>query len=279
MRLDALIAGAVARLDGHSDSPRLDAELLLCHLLERPRSYLYAWPEFEPDTALIARYHHLLEQRAEGHPIAHLLGEREFWSLPLSVTSDTLIPRPETELLVEQALLRLPTDRPLQVADLGTGSGAIALAIAHERPQAEVHAVDTSAAALSVAEENAHQLGLSNLRFHLGSWFTPLGGMHFDLIASNPPYIPEQDPHLRQGDVRFEPRSALASGADGLDDIRRIIRDAPDHLNPGGWLLIEHGYDQRDALLALLHSAGLEAITDLDDLSGNPRLATARRPL
>jgi len=278
-RIDAQLAAARACLAEVSDSPRLDAELLLCAVLKRPRTHLYTWPEQALDADQLARLHTLLDARAAGHPIAHLLGEREFWGLPLQVTPDTLIPRPETELLVEQALLRLPRNKPLKVADLGTGSGAIALAIASERPEAEVHAVDASLEALKVAEANAERLGLGNVHFHLGSWLAPLAGMQFDLIASNPPYIPEADPHLSQGDVRFEPRSALAAGADGLDDIRQIIHAAPAHLAPGGWLLLEHGYDQREALLALLDEQGWVNVADLDDLAGQPRLAIGRRAL
>lgn len=212
--------------------------------------------------------------------MAYLLGRRGFWTLDLAVGPDTLIPRPETELLVEQALQRLPSGQPCRVADLGTGSGAIALAIASERPLAQVVATDRSAAALAVARRNAEALGLaSRVGFREGDWFAPLAGERFGLVASNPPYIREGDPHLGQGDLRHEPPSALASGADGLDALRAIVAGAPGHLEPGGWLLLEHGHDQGPAVRALLSDAGFVDVATVPDLEGRDRVGLGRRPV
>jgi release factor glutamine methyltransferase len=271
-----LLTDATTRL-GDSDSPRLDAELLLARVLDRDRSWLHAWPDTEVDADRQQAFAALLARRAAGEPVAHLLGERGFWSLQLKITPDTLIPRPETELLVEQALARLPTDARARIADLGTGSGAIALALATERPACTVVATDRSAAALAVARDNAARLGLQNVEFRQGDWLAALAHeAPFDLIVSNPPYIKETDPHLAQGDVRFEPRRALAAGPEGLDDITRIIKDALSRLEPGGWLLLEHGYDQAEAVTRLLRDAGYEAVEDYRDLAGQPRLAAGR---
>lgn len=254
----------------HSDTPRLDAEILLCHLLEKPRSYLYTWPDRVLSYDQLSAYRTLIQRRETGEPVAHITGQREFWSLMLKVTVDTLIPRPETELLVEKALQRLP-DAPCSLADLGTGTGAIALALASERPDCRVTAVDRSEAALAVARENAGQHGL-RVEFLQGSWFEPLAGRRFDLIVSNPPYVCEEDRHLQQGDVRYEPRTALSAGADGLDDIRRIVAAAPEHLHPGGWLLLEHGYDQGHAVRALLNDRGYTGLETFCDLAGKERV-------
>ena len=231
--IQSLLAATTEALSVSSESPRLDAELLLAHALGKDRSYLRAWPERAPTPAQAARFESLLARRQAGEPVAHLLGVREFWSLDLHVTPDTLIPRPETELLVERALLRIPADRPATVADLGTGSGALALAIANERPRAKVIATDRSPMALAVARGNAETLALGNVEFREDDWLAGLPAGHFDVILSNPPYIAEGDPHLARGDARFDPRSALASGPDGLDDLRRIIRDAARCLKPG----------------------------------------------
>jgi release factor glutamine methyltransferase len=264
------------RLDTVSDSARLDAELLLCQVLGRPRSYLYTWPEYELDEAQAEALEKLVERRLGGEPVAHILGRREFWSLELAVSADTLIPRPETELLVEAALARIPEQADWSVADLGTGSGAIALAIASERPNCRVTAVERSAGALEVAKQNASRLGLSNVEFLQGEWFAPLAGRRFQVILSNPPYIPESDPHLSRGDLRFEPRSALAAGPDGLDDIRQLVSGAPAFLCPPGWLLLEHGYDQGTAVTGLLGDAGYIEVADLADLQGHGRVAIGR---
>ena len=213
--------------------------------------------------------------RAEGEPAAYLLGEKEFFGLSLRVTPDTLIPRPDTETLVHWALEHLPTDQPRRVLDLGTGSGAIALALAHERPQADVTAVDASAGALQVALDNATALGL-RLRGRLGSWFAPVAGERFDLIVSNPPYIAEGDPHMTA--LRFEPESALTAGPDGLDDLRHIIEQAPRHLVPGGWLLLEHGFDQANAVMQLLQNRGFTEVSTRFDLGPQARCTGGRFP-
>lgn len=275
--IQSLLSTAAETLSATSDSPRLDAELLLAHALGKDRSYLRAWPERTPTPAQEAEFKALLARRQAGEPIAHLLGVREFWSLALKVTPDTLIPRPETELLVERALLHIPADRPVAVADLGTGSGAIALAIASERPRIQVTAIDRSAAALAVARVNARALGIANLDFREGDWCNDLPAAHFDVIVSNPPYIAARDPHLAQGDVRFDPHGALVSGPDGLDDLRRIIPDARACLKPGGWLLVEHGHDQGPAVEALFTAAGYRDIRNHTDLAGKPRVTEGRR--
>ncbi len=266
-----------ARLQVSSDSPRLDAELLLCHVLGKPRTYLFTWPEQRLPPEQLAEFETLVQRRLQGEPVAHILGHREFWSLELAVSADTLVPRPETELLVEAALERIPPDAEWQIADLGTGSGAIALAIASERPRCRVTAVERSEGALAVARKNAERHGLSNVEFQPGSWFEPFAGRRFEVIVSNPPYIPQQDPHLEQGDVRFEPVTALASGADGLDDIRYLIAHAPEYLASPGWLLLEHGYDQGGDVMALLRQGGYGHIADLEDLQGHGRVAIGCR--
>lgn len=255
------------------ESARSDAELLLAQVLGQSRSYLRAWPERALSEAQAREFAARVARRAAGEPIAHIVGLREFWSLELEVNADTLIPRPDTERLVELALARIPAAADWRILDLGTGSGAIALALAHERPHCRVDASDASAAALAVAARNAQKLGLSNVRFVHGRWFEPFTGQGFDVIVSNPPYVRTDDPHLSQGDVRFDPRSALVSGTDGLDDLRVIIRAAPAHLRPGGWLLVEHGYDQAAAVTGLLVQAGFGATGTAEDFGGQPRVS------
>ena len=269
------IRDAASRLPG--DEARLEAELLLAHALDRPRSWFYAHAGdlLEPRDA--SAFADLLRRRQGGEPVAQITGHRGFWSLELAVTADTLIPRPETELLVELALERLPRAEPRRVLDLGTGTGAVALAIASERPLADVTAVDSSGAALEVARQNAVESGLA-LRFLHSDWFSAAAGESFDVVAGNPPYIAEGDPHLLQGDLRFEPRGALASGADGLDAIRVIARDALAHLVPGGWLLVEHGFEQGPAVRALFTSAGLRSVATERDLERRERVTLGRRP-
>lgn len=250
---------------------RADAEWLLLHALAQPRSWLFAHAADALAADVQQRFDALVERRATGEPVAYLTGRRGFWTLDLEVTTATLIPRPETELLVELALDRLPRDADARVADLGTGSGAIALAIASERPRAQVVATDASSDALAVAQRNAQRLGIGNVRFAHGDWSAPLERERFALIVSNPPYIEAADPHLAQGDLRFEPASALASGVDGLDDIRRIVTDARAHLEPGGWLLFEHGWNQGGAVRALLREAGYAAVFTARDLEQRER--------
>lgn len=267
-----LLEHARGQLAAFSDNPQLEAELLLARAVDRPRTHLRAWPERRPDAEQLAQFETLLGRRLHGEPIAYILGEREFWSLLLTVNADTLIPRPDTEILVETALERIPTDRACAVLDLGTGSGAIALALQKERPLARVTASDASAAALLVARNNARQLGL-DLEFREGDWWTPFRGRRFDVAVSNPPYIENKDPHLDRGDLRFEPRDALAAGVDGLDDIRRLVKNAPSHLNRGGWLLLEHGFNQAEAVRELLAAAGFARLGCRKDLAGHPRVS------
>jgi release factor glutamine methyltransferase len=274
--IKTLLQQATARLADH-ESAVLDAEVLLAHVLEKDRSHLRAWPEKELTAAQTEAFEALVARRAAGEPVAHLTGLREFWSLALTITPDTLIPRPETELLVEQALERLPPGHALRVADLGTGSGAIALAVASERPACHVVATDRSAAALAVARENTADLGLHNVVFAEGDWCAALGKARFHLVVSNPPYVRTGDPHLTQGDVRFEPMTALAAGTDGLDDVRAIITCAAKHLEPGGWLLLEHGWDQGDAVRALLQAAGYADAQTCQDTAGRDRVSMGRR--
>jgi len=221
--------------------------------------------------------HELADRRALGEPIAYLTGTREFWSMNLKVSPATLIPRPETELLVEKALARIPPDATWTIADLGTGSGAVALALAKERPRCRVIATDISSAALDVARVNAAKFNLTNIEFREGDWFAPLAGETYHIIASNPPYIRNDDPHLKQGDLRFEPGSALIAGADGLDAIRRIVNDAHVYLKAGGWLLLEHGWDQSDAVKALLHQQGCHNICCYHDMAGIGRVSEAEK--
>lgn len=267
MARDAAKLAATLVLD--AGGARIEAQILLQHVLRQPRSWLLAHDDETLSAAQQSAYDELLRRRLAGEPLAYILGEREFFGLSFKVTPATLIPRPETELLVELAL-----EHMLQqgcVLDLGTGSGAIALSIAHARPAAEVTAVDASTAALEVAEQNAQRLGIGNVRFVRSDWFSELEGARFDLIVSNPPYVASGDPHLEQGDLPFEPLSALASGVDGLDDIRRIVADVPAYLNRGGWLLFEHGYDQAEQVRELLRRAGFGEVFSARDLAGIER--------
>lgn len=272
------LRSATARLSGLSDSPRLDAEVLLMWVLGRDRGYLRAWPErlLEPEQA--QRFHGLVEQRAAGAPVAYLVGEREFWSRSFIVRPGVLIPRPDTELLIELALAFIPVHQPADVLDLGTGSGIIAVTLAAERPLAQVVATDLSPDALAIARANAARHGVANIRFELGDWFAAVpGDGRFDLIVSNPPYIAEQDPHLAQGDLRFEPSLALSSGPTGLDALTAIADGARRRLKPGGRLLLEHGYDQADNLAAILAGFDYGDIAHAQDLQGHRRATHARR--
>jgi release factor glutamine methyltransferase len=256
---------------------RADAEWLLAHALDTSRGWLFTHAADLLPEAPAARFAGFVARRLLGEPVAYIIGTQGFWSLELGVTSATLIPRPETERLVELALERMPADAPCRVADLGTGSGAVALALASERPLAEVTAVDTSQAALAVARANASRLGLGRVRFVCGHWLAPLAGERFALIASNPPYIEADDPHLTQGDLRFEPLAALAAGLDGLQDLRAIIGSAPDYLEGGGWLLLEHGYRQGPAVRALFEPTRWTAVSTALDLEQRERVTLARR--
>lgn len=273
-----LLRDAQARLAAVSDTPRLEAELLLAHALNKPRSHLHARPERVPDAAQRRTFAELLGQRLQHRPFAYLVGRREFWSLGLTVTPATLIPRPETERLVELALDLLPPVSRTPIADLGTGSGAIALALAKERPLARIVATDRSSAALAVARHNAHRLQIDNVEFRHGDWCQALEGEHFTLIAGNPPYLAAGDPHLEGSDLRFEPRTALVAGPDGLEAIRRIVDQAPGHLLPGGWLLLEHGCDQAEPVTRLLRRRGFTEVMDHRDAAGLPRVGAGRWP-
>jgi len=262
-----------AALNIDSSSARIEVQCLLQAVLQVNRAWLLTHPEQVLSDEQTFRFSALYKRRLNGEPIAYLLGEREFYGLTFKVTPATLIPRPETELLVDLALQRIPRHGACRVLDMGTGSGAIALSIAHARPEAEVVAVDASMAALEVAQFNMQRLNLGNVRLLRSDWFSSLQGERFDMIVSNPPYIAADDVHLAQGDVRFEPRTALVSGADGLDDIRCICTQAQAHLRPKGWLIFEHGYDQAAQVRALLQQSGLKEIFSARDLSGIERVS------
>lgn len=273
MRYDRWLSEAAQRL-AQGESPRRDAEILLGFVTGKARTYLIAFGETELNAQELAQLETLLARRERGEPVAYLIGEREFWSLPLAVSPATLIPRPDTECLVEKALTLLP-EHGADVLDLGTGTGAIALALAHERPDCRVTGVDFSAQAVALAQGNATRLGIANITFMQSDWFSQLSGQRFALIASNPPYIDADDPHLSQGDVRFEPASALVAGQQGMADIIRIVDDAPDYLLPGGWLLLEHGWQQGEAVRACLTQRGFSAAATLRDYGGNERVSFA----
>jgi release factor glutamine methyltransferase len=274
---DALTQAAKAFAELPEIHPRLEAEVLLAHVLEKPRSYLLAWPEQTLTREQQERFQELAARRRNGEPVAYLTGHREFWSLDLQVTSAVLIPRPETELLVEQALRRIPQTGEFRIADLGSGSGAIAAAIATERPRCRITATDLSNEGLAVAESNFRRLRLSNISTATGEWCHALPKeSRFDLILSNPPYVAENDPYLLKGDLPWEPQQALRSGPDGLDDIRRIIQQAPAHLAAGGWLLLEHGFEQGAAVRELLGERGFSEINTYRDLAGHERISEGR---
>ena len=274
-RIDQLLAHA-AQIT--SDTAQLDAELLLAFVLDKPRSYLYTWPERTVEQAQAERYLTLLERRKQGEPVAYLLGRQGFWTLDLEVAEHTLIPRADTELLVEATLALGAADAPLQVLDLGTGSGALALALASERSLWQVTGVDRIESAVALAQRNQQQLQLTNVQFLVSDWFSAIAGQRYALIVSNPPYIADNDPHLQQGDVRFEPLSALTSGADGLEDLRLIIAQAPSYLAADGWLLLEHGFDQAYAVRDLLQQTGFVDVHSQCDLSGHERISLGRLP-
>jgi release factor glutamine methyltransferase len=270
--LNTLLQQGQQQLAGSSESPRLDAEVLLGHILQVSRAHLYANPEREIAAVQVTEFEQLISDRHAGHPVAHLTGEREFWSLPFHVTPDVLSPRPETELLVEQALRHLPTDQPRELLDLACGSGAIAVALATERPRCNVTATDNSSAALEIARENAAANDCARIKFLHGIWFAPIGNQRFDVIVSNPPYVATGQPELTDPELAYEPPQALYSGIDGLDDIRLIIQAAPNYLVPGGQLLLEHGFDQAGTVTDLMLKAGFTEICTHQDLAGIPRV-------
>lgn len=267
------LISSTSQLSLVSDSAKLDSELLLAFTLSKPRSYLYAWEDKKLSDKEQSEFNCLLARRIKGEPIAHILGERGFWSLDLKVTADTLIPRPDTERLVELALDSIPQQANWKILDMGTGTGAIALSLAKERPGCFVTATDQSLAALDVAKQNAQRNKISNIEFLQSDWFAGLEGQKFDVIVSNPPYICDNDPHLQQGDVRFEPLSALTAGKDGLNALRTIIKNSQHYLNQGAVLLLEHGYDQADAVCNLLKQAHFSQVHTIKDYGDNPRVS------
>lgn len=268
--------------DKFADSARRDVEILLCHALGKPRTWLYTWPEKTVATEQEAHFRELLARRVKGEPIAYLTGHRDFWTLQLAVTPNTLIPRPETETLVSWALeLPLPEQNAqgseqVNVADLGTGSGAIALALASERPTWKISALDNSEEALVVAASNAQHAELEQVEFLRSNWYQMLGSRRFDLIVSNPPYVAEGDPHLQEGDLRFEPSAALVAAGSGLNDLAHIVAGACNHLCANGWLLLEHGYDQGLAVRTMLQEAGFTGVATRRDLAGQERISGGR---
>lgn len=277
LTIEAALKAAINKLnESGSDSPSLDANVLLCHVLDKPRSYLLTWPEKVLDEKQQSDLNALLERRLSGEPVAYIIGEREFWSLPLKVSPSTLIPRPDTERLVEVAL-----DKAQQIdgdiLDLGTGTGAIALALASELPKRKLVGIDLREEAQRLAIENAQRLNIQNASFLQGSWFSPLqSGTKFALVVSNPPYIEENDPHLTIGDVRFEPMSALVAQDNGLADIKLISEQARDYLLDDGWIMFEHGYQQGLAVREILHRFGYLKIETITDYAGNERVTLAQ---
>lgn len=254
------------------ESPKRDAEILLGFVTGRSRTFIMAFGETSLTASELEQLEALLARREQGEPVAYLVGEREFWSLTLSVSPATLIPRPDTECLVEQALLRLPASQQ-KVLDLGTGTGAVALAIASERPDCQLIGVDLQPEAVKLAQHNAQKLAITNASFVQGSWFAPVAGQQFVVIVSNPPYINVADPHLAEGDVRFEPASALVADNAGLADLQTLIEQAPQHLLPGGWLLLEHGWQQAQQVQQLFRQAGYHQVATVKDYGGNDRVS------
>ncbi len=269
-----------SELESVSDSARLDIELILCHILQKNRTWLFTWPDKTLTSDQQTMFDDFFQRRKNGEPIAHIIGQREFWSLPLSVNNSTLIPRPDTELLVETTLELFANDAPAQqrrCLDLGTGTGAIVLALASEKPHWQLLGVDYSADAVALAEKNRRALEFGHVSILQSNWFSAVPAQLFDVIVSNPPYIDPQDCHLEQGDVRFEPRSALVAGNHGLADIELIIRDGWNYVAEGGWLLLEHGYDQGEAVRRLLHARGFIAVETRRDFGGNERVSLGKK--
>ena len=271
-RIDHLLDWATQSLQANSDTGRLDAEVLLAHLLDKSRSFLRAWPEHTLSSQQHQQFRALVSQRQQGIPIAYLVGEREFWSRPFSVSPDVLIPRPDTEILIEHALALIADHPDPHIIDLGTGSGVIAITLAKALPHSQVIGVDISPAALAMAQRNAQRHDVTNLTLLQSDWFTSIPEGRFDLIVSNPPYIAENDPHLQQGDVRFEPTTALISAEQGLYAIRTLAGQARQYLQTGAYLLIEHGYQQQHPLHSILQAYQYQHIATHCDLGGNPRV-------
>ncbi len=259
-----------------SDDARLDSQVLLAYALNVSRTWLFTWPDKVLDGATLTAFNAVIEERKSGTPIAYITGYRDFWSLRLKVTPDTLIPRADTELLVETALTLKNVEKPCDVIDLGTGTGAIALSLANECPSWRITATDINPKTLAVAKENAQTLELG-VSFKESAWFDAIND-RYDLVISNPPYIESDDPHLQQGDLRFEPAGALASGQDGLDDIRRLVQQAPKHLKKDGYLLLEHGYQQAEAVRSLMAKAGYIEIETHQDIEDRDRVTLGKIP-
>lgn len=272
MTIEKNLSDASKQLAITSDSPQLDAELLLSFILHQPRSYLHAHAEDELTAEQVTQFNDCIRRRANGEPIAYITGSRAFWKFELEVTPDVLIPRPETELLIELALELFPENRAIKLADLGTGSGAIALALAYERPEWQIYATDVSESALAIADNNAQQLGLKNVAFFSGNWCTALLTTDFDVIVSNPPYIAESEWKEYAEGLKYEPKLALTSGEAGLDAIQEIANAARHYLKPGGYLLVEHGFAQGAAVRSIFESFGFSAIKTMVDLSGKERV-------
>ncbi|WP_027148080.1 peptide chain release factor N(5)-glutamine methyltransferase [Methylobacter tundripaludum] len=270
--IKSILAEATDALTLVSDSALLDAEILLCQALNQPRSHLRAWPDKPLLPEHLAAFRALLEQRQQGIPIAYITGNREFWSRDFQVSPDVLIPRPDTELLIELSLKLMPADEPVKIIDLGTGSGIIAITLAAERPHAQISATDFSLAALRIARRNADKHHINTIQFYQSNWFAGVPATQFNLIISNPPYIAEDDSHLQQGDVRFEPQTALCAAEQGLGDIKIIADAARNYLEPRGHLLIEHGYDQQQQVQSLFKDLHYDNVQTYTDLSGQPRV-------
>lgn len=272
VRIDQALVQATQQLEGHSPSPRLDAEVLLSHMLQQTRTWLYTWADRALTQGQVATFDTLIERRRQGEPVAYLTGEREFWGMVFSTHHDTLIPRPDTELLVEAALASAAADQG-RLLDMGTGTGAVALAFASERPRWAVTGIDIMPNAVQLARQNAARLALDHVHFVESNWFSGLDPQHaFDIIVSNPPYLADDDVHLDEGDVRFEPRSALVSGAEGLDDLRYLVTHAGFYLSSSGWLMLEHGYLQGEPVRQVMESAGYHHVKTLRDLAGHERV-------
>ena len=274
--IEQTLRSAFEQLKKTSPTPRMDAELSLLHVLHLSREYLYAHPEVIITEKQLVEYKELIRKRLQGIPVAYLRGHQAFWNIDIAVSPDVLIPRPETERLVEIALETLDKSARLDILECGTGCGAIALALASERQNWQIWATDQSKAALTIAQNNAKRLNLE-VTFYHGQWFEAVPTLIFNAIISNPPYIAANDPHLKQGDLRFEPQIALSGGEDGLRDLRLIIEQAPKHLKPEGWLLLEHGYDQHDALMVLMQDAGFTNIHDYQDYAGIDRVMRGQK--
>ncbi len=273
MRIDKALAWAAEQLEG-GESPSVDAKVILANTLGKSQTYLFTWPDKTLDDTEWTRFEVAVAKRKRGEPVAYIIGKRDFWTLSLFTSPDTLIPRPDTEVLVEQVLnwANDHLSHPLSICDLGTGTGAIALALASELPKASVTGVDFQHGAVKLATRNAQANNITNTRFVQSDWFNALNGQTFDIIVSNPPYIEETSPYLDEGDVRFEPKTALTSGHDGLDDIKHIIDNAPEYLNKGALLAFEHGFDQGTAVNALLVDAGFVDVKTVKDYGDNDRV-------